>query len=99
MINCARVCQEVIFIGTEDEHVVDVYLTYVVYEAVENMNAHTVLEEVEQTEIWREGNRFSGASHSFLATVNVIGGTDIAFPLTLSLKMSSYLCKICRICL
>ena len=29
-----RVCQEVIFIGTEDEHVVNVDLTYVVYEAV-----------------------------------------------------------------
>ena len=31
---CARVCQEVIFIGSKNEHVVDVDLTYFVYEAV-----------------------------------------------------------------
>ena len=38
--------QEVIFIGSKNEHVVDVDLTYVVYEAVKNMNAHTFLEKV-----------------------------------------------------
>ena len=44
--NCARVCQGVIFIGTDDEHIVDDDLTYVAYEAVLDMNAHTFLKKV-----------------------------------------------------
>jgi len=42
------------------------------------------------TEMCREGNRFARASNSPLATMKLIGGTVIVYPLTLLLKISSY---------